>query len=224
MLVNLLEHVHMSLNIGAQLLYFPLLSDDYLSTLGFRLESSRQLLYLRLLRLDLVNLLVHVHAQTVKLLVLPVSLLLQVPDLHIFVILTRDQVQNLLLLLLIILQHLVVAGLHVLVLNGNLFELFLRLFILAELQDVIVILHLLHLVRVHGHLVHCIKLFLELINVAFLCFQLFREHLDLTLLLIDLFQVPDITLYLASSHFHRQIRHQRLPKLTGSMATLILDA
>ena len=46
MLVNLLEHVHMSLDIGAQLLDFPLLSDDYLSTLGFRLESSRQLLYL----------------------------------------------------------------------------------------------------------------------------------------------------------------------------------
>ena len=45
-----------------------------------------------------------------------VALLLQVPNLHIFVDLIRHQIQDLLLLLLIVLEHLVMVHFHLVVL------------------------------------------------------------------------------------------------------------
>ena len=60
-----------------------------------------------------------------------VALLLQVPNLHIFVDLIRHQIQDLLLLLLIVLEHLVMVHFHLVVLGSDLLHALLRLLVLA---------------------------------------------------------------------------------------------
>ena len=74
---------------------------------------------------------VQVHTETVELLHVAVALLLQVTNLHIFVDLIRHQIQDLLLLLLIVLEHLVVVHFHLVVLGGDLLHAFLSLLVLA---------------------------------------------------------------------------------------------
>ena len=71
-----------------------------------------------------------------------VALLLQVPNLHIFIYLIRHQIQDLLLLLFVVLEHLVVVHFHLIVLRSDLLDALLRLLVLAQLLDVDVIVKL----------------------------------------------------------------------------------
>ena len=66
----------------------------------------------------------------------------------------------------------------------------------------IVILHFLNLVRVNSHLIDIIKLPLELIDVALLGLKLLSEHLNLLLLSLHIFKVPDLALGFPSSHLN----------------------
>ena len=166
MLVDLLKHLHVSLDVCLQLCHFPLLGQNDLGALSLILQALGEGLDLRILVLDQIDLLVYVHAESIQLVDVLLAFFQQIAHLHVFVALIADQVLQLCLLLLIFSEHIEVLHLHGLVVVGDVLHVVLSFLVLAQFahKNLVVILKFAYLVAILGSLVCTLKLLLELVD------------------------------------------------------------